>query len=260
MNVPAGTPSLALKERWRERSLHSVWLRPGDWAHPAVDELADAVDDNPTPSPRILLAAEALGRARGELGVGIGESLDDLTCLFAASGVVNAPAPVVRALCEGWADAQAGLVATGTALDPETGLPTRQYLVVRLAETYQRADETGTEVADTHTLAAVDVAAGEVPPLLRLARQAAAGAALRDTFGAGHPMATLGGGVFVALTRRDDEFDERLDQLRRQIMKRTESWELRAVTRRPVRVWLEPLPASHEESVLTLRRLSRENR
>ena len=73
-------------------------------------------------------------------------------------------------------------------------------------------------------------------------------------------MATLGGGVFVALTRRDDEFDERLDQLRRQIMTRTESWELRAVTRRPVRVWLEPLPASHEESVLTLRRLSRENR
>lgn len=260
MSSTAGPPRTALRERWRERSLRSVWLRPGDWAHPAADTLAGIVDKLPATSPQALLAAEDLGRARGELGAGIGETLDDLACLFAEAGVEGVPTPVVRALCEGWADAQAGAVATGGALDPQTGLPTRQYLGVRLAEVYQRAEENGLEAARTQALAALDVAAGEVPPLLRAARQAAAGAALRDAFGPGQPMATLGGGVFVVLVDLDGQLQTRLDGLRAQIRRHSEPLELRAVTRRPVRVWLEHLPPSHEEAVLRLRRLSREGR
>ena len=41
---------VALRERWRHESLGSVWLRPADWYHPAVDDLAGAVlgDRDPT--------------------------------------------------------------------------------------------------------------------------------------------------------------------------------------------------------------------
>ena len=33
----------ALRERWRQESVESVWLRPSDWYHPAVDALAEAL-------------------------------------------------------------------------------------------------------------------------------------------------------------------------------------------------------------------------
>ena len=73
--VPTDALPAALRERWRDESVGSVWLRPSDWYHPAVDALATAMlVRRPTPS----VAAEELGRARGYDGVGIGETIDDL--------------------------------------------------------------------------------------------------------------------------------------------------------------------------------------
>ncbi|WP_273653293.1 hypothetical protein [Cellulomonas fimi] len=244
---------VALRERWRHESLGSVWLRPADWYHPAVDDLAGAVlgDRDPT------LAAAELGRARGHDGVGIAETIDDLACLYRSRGVAQPPLLAVRALCDGWADAQAAAVAVGTSLDPESGLPTRQYLAVRLAETYQDGDRAALPAHESHHLVLVDVAAGAVDPFSRAARSAAVGAAMTATFGEGHPMATLGGGVFAVLSRRQDPLEERVSRLQAEIARRVERLEVRAATRQPVRVWVEPLPATHEQAVHTLRRVSR---
>lgn len=247
----------ALRERWRDASVRSVWLRPSDWYHPAVDALATAVLE----AGDAEAAAEELGRARGHDGVGIGETVDDLACLYGALGAAQPPTAVLRALCEGWADAQAGTIAFGTALDPESGLPSRQYLAIRLAETYRDAllptQRTGSPADLGHHLVLIDVAAGDVDPFTRAARSAAVGAAMTTTYGEGHPMATLGGGVFAVLARADEDPGPPLGALQLEIDRRCELLQVRPSTRQPVRVWVEPLPATHELALQTLERVSR---
>ncbi|WP_318241276.1 hypothetical protein [Cellulomonas avistercoris] len=242
-----------LRERWREESVASVWRRPSDWYHPAVDALAVAVLEGTDATA----AAFELGRARGEHGVGIGEALDDLVCLYRSTGRAMPPLDAVRALNEGWSDAQAVLVTTGACVDAETGLPTQQYLSVRLAEAYLDAEQEDVDPALLHGLTVVDVAAGHVTGLLRAARSAAVGAALREAFGLGHPMATLGGGVFVVLTRSADDVEGRVADLRADIMRRCEDVDVRASVRQPVRVWVEPLPETHAEAVQRVAHLAR---
>ncbi len=239
----------ALRDRWRDESVASVWLRPADWYHPAVDALALALltgQDATAP-------AEQLGRARGYDGVGVGETIDDLACLYRTTGQPEPPRAVLRALCEGWADAQAGAVAFGTSLDPESGLPTQQYLAVRLAEAYHDARD-----ADLgHHLVLVDVANGYVDAFARAARSAAVGAAMTTTFGHGHPMATLGGGVFAVLSRPQDDLHTHLDDLHAEIGRRVATLDVAHATRRPVRVWVELLPSTHEQAVEKLARIAR---
>ncbi|MCM0639007.1 hypothetical protein [Cellulomonas wangsupingiae] len=242
-----------LRERWRDESVGSVWRRPSDWYHPAVDGLAVAVLAGGDAAP----AAWELGRARGEHGVGIGETLDDLVCLYRSTGRPTPPLDAVRALNEGWSDAQAALVTTGACVDPETGLPTQQYLAVRLAEAYLCAEQDDVDPAMLHRLVVVDVAAGHVSGLMRAARSAAVGAAMREAFGAGHPMATLGGGVFVALVRTDDDVDARVADLRADVARRCDDVEVRICVRQPARVWVEPLPETHSQAVQRLSHLAR---
>ena len=54
---------------------------------------------------------------------------------------------------------------------------------------------------------------GTVDPFTRAARSAAVGAALTTTYGEGHPMATLGGGVFAILARADEDPHPPLEKL-----------------------------------------------
>ena len=236
-----------LRDRWQANSVESVWLRPSDWYHPAVDRLVAAVLDQADPC----IAAEDLGRARGYDGVGIVEAIDDLACLYRTAGVAIPPLEAIRALSGGWADGSSAGIGSGSALDPETGLPTRAYLELRLRETYDARQEA------VHRLVVVDVAAGEVSGFLRLARSAATGAALTTAFGAGHPMATLGGGMFAALVRPGDDVNGRLDLLRADLAARCADVEVRATTRQPVRAWTEPLPGTHRDAVRLLGRLGR---
>ncbi len=240
--LPAG-----LRDRWRASSVESVWLRPSDWYHPAVDVLVEAVLADTDPRP----PAEELGRARGYDGVGIAEALDDLACLYRTAGVAVPPLPAIRAMAVGWADGSSAGIGSASAYDPETGLPTRSYLELRLRETYDAAEATA------HRLVVVDVAAGQVSGALRMARSAAAGAALTSAFGGGHPMATLGGGVFVALVRPHDDLDRQLTRLRDDLTARAAAADVRAATRQPVRAWTEQLPPSHDAAIRLLARLVR---
>ena len=239
-----------LRDRWRASSVESVWLRPSDWYHPAVDLLVEAVLADVDPCA----AAEDLGRARGYDGVGIVETLDDLACLYRTAGVATPPLDAIRALSGGWADGSSAGIGAAAALDPETGLPTRSYLELRLREIYEAQEHR------THRLVLVDVAAGEVSGFLRAARSAATGAALVSAFCAGHPLGTLGGGMFAALVRPGDDLEGQLDVLRADLAARCADIEVRATTRQPVRAWTEPLPATYEGAVRLLARLVRVER
>ncbi|MCR6688856.1 hypothetical protein [Cellulomonas sp.] len=246
-NLPVlPTQSSHLLARWRDESVASVWRRPSDWYHPAVDELALALllRDDPVP------AAARLGQARGDMGVGIAEAIDDLACLYRTTTSAEPPLSVVRALCTGWADASAAPVHLPVAQDAESGLPTGDYLRLRVAECYPDGSPQG-------DLLVVDVAAGVPDPFSRMARQAAVGAVLRELFGTAQPMASLGGGTFVVLLRPGQDVTDAVDSLPTRIAAQAAAGGLEDVTRSPLRTWTEPLPPTADEAAVRLRRLAR---
>jgi hypothetical protein len=255
MSLPLDGPprqSDDVRELWRATSLAEVWLRPGDWYHPAVDALVEAVDEGRSPDA----AAQRLGSARGAAGVGIGEALDDVTCLFRATGRPPDVA-ALRATAIGWVHGRESLPEVSSVHDPATGLPTSQYLAERLRETYGVAALSGTDVTLTHCLLVVDVAVDGLDAWQRMSRSAAVGRTLDQVFGEGHPMAAVSDGVFAVLGERGDAMSRVARSVRRVVERNAEILGLVEAVRRPTRVWVERLPATHEGAVQLLRALDR---
>lgn len=245
-------PAVSLREQWRARTVEAVWLRPGDWYHPAVDALAEALTSGTCPAA----AAGRLGEARGAAGVGIAETLDDVALLYQLAG--REPSlDVVRSLCEGWAAAVEAIPVQASVIDPESGLPTLEYLAVRLGETYGAARKHAHHAFVTHCLVLVDVAAEDLPPWRRMARSAAMGRALSTALVPGHPMAALGGGAFAVLVARDWDLGETVRRMRDQVNENAASLQITELLRQPPRIWIEPLPETHQRAVDLLNHLRR---
>ncbi|MDO8106296.1 hypothetical protein Q6348_03695 [Isoptericola sp. b441] len=248
----SGPTAPELRELWRTTTAESVWLRPGDWYHPAVDALAEALTTGSSPTA----AAARLGTVRGSTGVGIAEALDDLGVAYRL--LHREPdLAAVRALCEGWASAMDALPAQSAVLDPESGLPTLDYLAVRIGETYGEARRHAHHAFATHALVLVDVATGDLPPWRRMARSAAMGRALTAALAPGHPMAALGGGAFAVLVARDWGLGETVRRMRDQVNSHAEALQITELVRQPARIWIEPLPETHERAVDLLNHLRR---
>jgi len=249
----AGVLPPLLREQWRSVSEQSVWLRPADWYHPAVDAVVESVLTDADPSP----AAALLGTVRGECGVGIAEAIDDLACLYRSLGCAEPPLGPVRALCEGWVAAQEAAPVHTQYLDPETGVPTAEYLQVRLTETYGAAARAGLPADTMHALLLIDVAVTPLDPWSRIARSAVVGHALSVTYGSGHPMASLGDGAFAVLVERLPDLRAGVARLQGQLAWHAERLRVDSLVRQPPRVWLEPLPATHPGAVELLSHVRR---
>jgi len=247
---------LLVRERWRALSVRTIWLRAGDWFHPAVDALVAALAS----SQGVLDAVEALGVARAEHGVGVGEAIDDLACLYEAAEAGTPPLEAVRALCEGWASPAGAPLVPGTCLDPESGLPTAEYLSVRLTEEFTQVRRRGRSPAQDLCFIYVDVARDGVAPWNRLARSAAVGRAIEVAFGVGHPSASLGSGVFAILHPAGTPVADAVARLSKQVDVQGEELGVADVLRQPPRIWIEAMPDEHHEAValLTTRRSSGE--
>ncbi|RYV49446.1 hypothetical protein [Pengzhenrongella frigida] len=248
----AGLPP-ALREQWRAISAESVWLRPADWYHPAIDAVVEAALRGTDTSP----AAARLGAVRGENGVGIVETIDDFACLFRSLGTLDPPLGPMRALCEGWVAAQDAAPAHTQCLDPETGLPTAEYLRVRLAETYGVAARAGHAPTGTHSLLLVDVAVAELDPWSRIARSAVVGQVLALTYGEGHPMASLGDGTFAILVERNASLGTDIARLRDELVAHADRLAVTSLVRQPPRIWLEALPETHAGALDLLAHVAR---
>ena len=242
----------ALRDRWREATITDVWLRPGDWFHPAVDALTEALSHGTTPLP----AARRLGEVRGQTGVGIGEGIDDLAALYRLLDTTP-DVDLLREFCEGWALAVDSAPTQIGCIDPESGLPTADYLAVRLGETYSQANRHAHHAFVTHALLIVDIANGELPPWRRMARSAAMGHALTAAMGPGYPMAALGGGAFAVLVARDLDLGETVRRMRDEVEDHAAALDVGDLLRTPPRVWIEPLPETHARSVDLLSHLRR---
>lgn len=239
-------------DRWRATSLAEVWLRPDDWYHPAVDALVEALDDGRAPHA----AAHRLGAARGRAGVGLGETLDDVECLYRTTQ--RPPDPdAIRAVAVGWVRGRDAEPSPGAVRDPATGLPTREYLVERLRETYGATVGREDDVPTTYCLLVVDVAVDGLAGWDRAARSATVGRALEQVFGEGHPMAALTDGVFAVLAPRDTGVPDLAKSTRSVVERNAALMGLGESLRRPTRVWVERLPTSHAAAAELLTQLAR---
>lgn len=255
MDLRPGYPEPAvasLLDEWQAHSTNSVWLRPGDWYHPAVEALVEALSDGRCPAA----AAERLGEARGRVGISIGETIDDISCLFDLWGTPP-DVSVLRAVSTGWAVGNESAPVVPQTIEPRSGLVTVTYLTQRLKETYGTADRLGTSASTTHCLVLVDVAVENIAGWQRIARAAAMGKVLTDTFGLGHPVATLGGGIYAALSTRSPDPSPVRAELRHRIERTALAFGVSAILRRPPRIWIEPLPARHADAARMLQDLAR---
>ncbi len=220
----------------------TVWRRPGDWFTPAAEALAEALESQVDTAP----AAFRLGHARALAGVGITEAIDDMAVLFRAAGHESAPIQTLRSLCEGWTEGDATHRVAPMMTDAESGLGTADYLVARLGELYGAAERSGERVSSTHALVMVDVVALDTDPWQRMARNAAVGRALEDAYGKGHPMARLGDGVYAVLVERGAAMGAGVAALVNHVSHRATQMRVGNLMRQPPRVWVEPLPDSHD--------------
>jgi len=248
-----GEVAAAVRERWHRKSEEAAWAHPTDWWHPAVDALAEAVADGRDAT----VPAELLGSARAEAGVGLPEAMDDLAALFRVVGVLAPPFPVLRAFTSGWADSGVAPVRTAACEDAMTGLATPSYLRTRLGEVYRAADVRHVSVADTNGLLVLDASVVTSDPWQRIARACILADCLREVFVAGQPLAVLGVGRVTALVTRDSELGPQLSRLRDLVDVRLVRAGLSRAARRPPRVWVEPLPADHEQALTLLAELER---
>jgi hypothetical protein len=253
MTMPTGGAwAVDTRERWRTASLTDVWLRPGDWYHPAVDAVVEAVADGRSPEA----PAHRLGVARSSAGIGLDETLEDVACLYRAVGA-PVDVDVVRGAALGWVQGREREPTLSGVRDPATGLPTVDYLGERLRETYGRATGAALPVSETHCLVVVDVAVDELDAWQRMARAASVGRTLDQVFGSGHPMASLSDGVFAVLCERSPDVARLSQSVRRIIERNAQILGVAGTLRRPVRVWLERLPSSHAAAVDLLQHLRR---
>ena len=239
---PTGTVGASgLLQQWQAKSIHSVWLRPGDWYTPATEALVEALEARLDTSA----AAFRLGQARSEAGVGITEAIDDMAVLFRAAGYESAPIRSIRALCEGWTEGSSNPPSAPLMADAESGLGTAEYLTQRLSEVYGAAQRAGVSVTNTHALVMVDVSVADTDPWQRLARNAAVGQALKGAYGEGHPVARLCDGLYAVLVERGPMLGEGIAALRDHISDSAMTMRVGNLLRQPPRVWIEALPETH---------------
>ncbi|MEA5453607.1 hypothetical protein SPF06_02625 [Sinomonas sp. JGH33] len=99
-------------------------------------------------------SVRALGRARAEQGVGAAEAVMDLFAFFGALGMA-APAQLVAAFAETWAEFADGCCPGISCVDPATGLSTWAHFRARIYELYSEDDAAGDGAATDARLVAV---------------------------------------------------------------------------------------------------------
>jgi hypothetical protein len=225
---------------WRNQAVQQVWLYPRDWA---VDQVNDLVETY-VAGGQLEPALKRLGRARGQAGVGIDETLADAALFAEVVGLDLPPWAAAQAVASGWAD---GSAAAQPAVDPASDLPTLAYLTVRLRELYQEVGANGQDMATTKALVVVDTEVECVSRELVAARAAGLGSVITNLFTDGRPMACLNrpAAVGVVVLDRDDTLPVWLARLRLRLSAEFAGLAGRGAVRQPPRVWVEQLPRTY---------------
>ncbi|MCL1898485.1 MAG: hypothetical protein FWG16_06655 [Micrococcales bacterium] len=250
-----------VKERWRRASSEGGWRVAEDWFAPPIDRLIVACL-SAAASAQWLEAAEALGLARGQAGVGIDETIADISCFAAtASPTESAPTPwdLSRAVARGWSRGAAAAITSESVRDPASGLGTVGYLAARLEETYQRAATKDQDVSQTHYLLLIDTEVEGGGPIHHFIRATGLGQALRQIFPAGEPLACLNqpAAVGVALVPTRQEPEALMARLRVRLTRQFAALSDHQLVRLPPYIWVLALPSNYDEALDLLASIAR---
>ncbi len=237
-----------LRAQWSQRSAATGWSFPSDWDCPAVDAVCECV----TSEADVWPAAERLGRSRAAAGVGLGETLADVDALVSLLPASFADI-LRRAASLGWAER---IVAAPVGIsDPLTGLVSREYLQIRLAEIYQAANARRSDVSQQYALAVVRIDLAGRSAWQRTLPMILVSESLRTVFDGGETLAQLGEPMAVALAGRDEVLPRRIQLASRLITSRTSADPEARIP--PPRVWTEPLPTTYAAARSLIEELGR---
>jgi len=242
-----------VKERWRRASSEGGWRVAEDWFAPPIDHLIVACL-SAAASAQWLEAAEALGLARGQAGVGIDETIADIACLAATVPPTSA-APdsweLARAVARGWSRGAAAALTSESVRDPASGLGTIGYLAARLEETYRTTEAAGQDPSDGHYLLFVDTEVAGAGPIHRLIRAAGLGEVMRQVFPAGEPLGCINApaAVGIALVESGQDPAVLMARLRVRLSRHFAELSDDNLVRLPAHLWVEPLPATYYQAL-----------
>ncbi|MEO3929951.1 hypothetical protein ABGB07_39790 [Micromonosporaceae bacterium B7E4] len=151
------TEAVVLREAWRAAALHRCPERTGGWWTPAVDSLTRAIAETRDPRP----ACARLGRARAAGGMGVDDTLADLTALYRQLPAGEPPAHLVRTLCDSWTAATLVPDHAAACVGALPRLGSVGQLRAVLKEIARRACRAGVPLGNRHVLLVADLA---VPP------------------------------------------------------------------------------------------------
>lgn len=243
--------AVTLLERWRTRSLATVW--PGsalDWHAPAVDAVCEALT-----SRARLVSLDASCRSLGEHRALLGVELEDARADAEIATDLIDPGTRTRsgmidAVTVGWANFTVDRLIASTGADPLTEYATLAYLSARLEEIYAEAHITGEAVDRTHVIVAVGTE--RVPDrLITQTRMITLQSALRYAFIGGESLVSVSNTRAAALAlRQEPRLSDSLAVLRSEL--RIAEGEYRLPSSR---LWLIKLPSARQELPTTLRDL-----
>jgi hypothetical protein len=252
--APSDISVASLRDAWRSRSQASCWWRPDDWWCPAVDALVETVVAELDPLP----AAERLGRARADAGVGIVETVDDIAALYSVLTAQEPPLMILRSLMAGWVDTSLAPVRSGSCEDALTGLATPAYLRTRLTEIYRAGRLDGSGPGSSHALVIIDAGGVTADLWSRVTRMCVLADGLRSVFPGGETMTLTGPGTVVVLCERTTDFSGRLAKLHALMGELPPSQETGPDRQDepPPRMWVEALPPQLQQGLALLDELS----
>ncbi len=126
-----------LLARWRDQSLRDGWRYVRDWFVPEVEGMAFSVMNGASSDG----SARLLGASRSFHGVGIGETMADLSSLFAAAGL-PVDQSALQEIAVGWVEASEQNQPS-SCTDVRTGLATTAHFERVLQDARQAANGAG---------------------------------------------------------------------------------------------------------------------
>jgi hypothetical protein len=244
-------------ERLAAMALFDVMARwsPGRAAHDATPTGFEAVVEallEGRASPDVLCAAgREAGRMAADHGTTMEGVLDDLATVCRGITGGDPSFPLVRAVAEGWSDAQLGYLHTLSCEDPLTGLTSVHHVRTRVADAYRAAARAGAE--PQIALVVVDVVEQGVAlsRLDRTMRMVHVAEMLRTVYNGDETLGQLSGTRAVAVVVRDQDLPQSVTCLRDMLA----GWSRRGGP--GSRVWIEGVPATAGGAVALLDELAR---
>ncbi|MEO3815352.1 hypothetical protein [Plantactinospora sp. B24E8] len=186
------TEAVALREAWRESVLRRRPAWSGGWWTPAVESLTRAIVETRDPQP----ACARLGRARAAAGVGIDDTVADLSTLYRKLPEGEPPDHLLEVLVEAWTEVTLVPEHTARCVGSLHRLRDVDELRAVLTEIGRHARRVGIPLGNRHVLLVADLTTVLGQPVLgvELATR------FRAAFPGGEPIIRLWPGGYVVLT------------------------------------------------------------